>query len=133
MDSFRFGIITLLLLIYYKIMISLTLYDEIIPQKILDFIEAIHSKDIQYYASDFLDEFEIEDETIETAIERAINACSSLKIPYYFHFKKIYIVEQNYIHTDWKLSPLGCYLTVVNCDPSNTLVAKFQASLFTGE
>lgn len=114
-------------------MISLTLYDEIIPQKILDFIEAIYSKDIQYYASDFLEEFEIEDETIETAIERAINACSSLKIPYCFHFKKIYIVEQNYIHADWKLSSLGCYLTVVNCDPSNHLVAKFQASLFTGE
>ncbi|MBC8487105.1 MAG: hypothetical protein H8D45_13840 [Bacteroidetes bacterium] len=114
-------------------MITLTFYGEIIPQKILDFIEAVHSRDIQYYASDFLNEFEIEDEVIETAIERAINACSSLKIPYYLHFKKIYIVKQNYIQTDWKLSPLGCYLTVVNCDPSNPLIAKFQTSLIVGD
>ncbi|MCD4745961.1 MAG: hypothetical protein K8R58_06650 [Bacteroidales bacterium] len=114
-------------------MITLALYNEIIPQKILDFVEAVHSRDIQYYASNFLYEFEIEDEVIETAIERAINACSSLKIPYYIHFKKIYIVEQNHIRSDWKLSPLGCYLTIVNCDPSNPLIAKFQTSLVVGD
>ena len=114
-------------------MITLTLYNEITPQKILDFLEAVHSREIQYYASDFLNEFEIEDELIETAIERAINACSSLNIPYYLHFKKIYIVEQDKIFSDWKLSPLGCYLTVVNCDPSNPVIAKFQTSLFVGD
>ena len=114
-------------------MITLTPYNEIIPQEILDYIEAIHSRDIKYYASDFLHEFEIEDKVIETAIERAINACASLKIPYYIHFKKIFIVEQKYIHVDWKLSPFGCYLTVVNCDPSNPLIAKFQTSLVVGD
>jgi DNA-damage-inducible protein D len=105
-------------------------YNEIVPQGILDFLEAIYSRDIKYYASEFLDEFEIEDEMIEIAIKRAINACSSLNIPYYIHFRKIYIAEHSVIYTDWKLSSLGCYLTVVNCDPSNPLIAKFQTSLF---
>ena len=113
--------------------IMLILYTEILQNTIQDFIDACNSLELQHYASDFCNEFDLENETIETAVKRAINACNSINIPYYSHFKHVFVVEDNNVLHDWKLSPFGCYLTILNTDPSNPLIAKFQESLIVGD
>lgn len=113
--------------------IMLILYTEILQKTIQEFIEACYSQELQHYASDFCNEFDLENETIEIAVKRAINACNSINIPYYYHFKHVFVVEENNVFHDWKLSPFGCYLTILNTDPSNPLIAKFQESLIVGD
>jgi hypothetical protein len=101
-----------------------------IPQVIFDFMEAIESRDLRYLSGDLLEHFGFEDEhSIDEAVQRAIQACISLKIPPARHFRHIYLIRENGIDYAWKLSALGCYLTLINEDPSHPLVARIQASL----
>ncbi len=104
-------------------------YDPL-PQALLDFIDAFERRELRYLSTDLLVHFGFEDEhSIDHAIIRAIQACISLKIPQQQHFRRIFIIRENGIDQVWKLSALGCYLTLVNEDPSHPLVARMQASL----
>ncbi|MEI7725839.1 MAG: hypothetical protein WCK09_12090 [Bacteroidota bacterium] len=109
----------------------LVLYDyNPIPQVLVDFIEACEACELRYFSCDLLDHFGFEDEhTIDHAIHRAIQACVSLKIPHTRHFRHVFVIRENGITHAWKLSALGCYLTLVNEDPSHPLIARMQASL----
>ena len=101
------------------------------PQVILEFSEAIDACNLHYLSCDLVDRLELEDEhRLDEAIERAISACISLSIPSRQHFRKVFIIKNTGIHRGWKLSALGCYLTIVNEDPSHPVVAQFQAFLF---
>lgn len=98
---------------------------------ILEFIEAMDASGLRYLSCDLLDQLGMEDEhLLDHAIERAINACIALSIPTRQHFRKVFIIKQNGIYPGWKLSALGCYLTVLNEDPSHPMIAQFQAFLF---
>lgn len=109
------------------------LFSEFIHNPINEFIEAMHLYGLRCYASEFVSDFEMESMDMEKAVERAILACHAMNIPAYFHFRKIYRVDESGVYTDWKLSHYGCYLTLVNADPSNKLVARFQSSLIIGD
>jgi len=115
-------------------MISTTLipYEQDQPSRvILEFIEAVDAFELRYLSCDLLEKLALEDEhLLDQAIERAINACLALSIPSRKHFRQIFIIRQNQIQRGWRLSSLGCYLTVVNEDPSHPIVAQFQAFLF---
>lgn len=101
------------------------------PRVILEFVEAVDACDLRYLSCDLLERLQMEDEhLLDDAIERAINACIALSIPSRKHFRRVFIIQQNGIHRGWRLSALGCYLTVVNEDPSHPMVAQFQAFLF---
>ena len=101
-----------------------------IPQPLFDFIEACEACELRYLSSDLLEHFGFKDEhSIDHAIHRAIQACVALKIPHTRHFRHIFIIRENGITHAWKLSSLGCYLTLVNEDPSHPLVARMQAFL----
>ena len=101
-----------------------------IPQALYDFIEACEARDLRFLSSDLLEHFGFEDEhSIDQAVHRAIQACISLKIAHTKHFRHIYIIRENGITHAWKLSALGCYLTLINEDPSHPMVARIQASL----
>ncbi|MFH1295650.1 MAG: hypothetical protein ABIJ04_00040 [Bacteroidota bacterium] len=101
------------------------------PRVILEFVEAVDSCDLRYLSCDLLERLMMEDEhLLDDAIERAINACIALSIPSRKHFRRIFIIKQNGIHRGWRLSAFGCYLTVVNEDPSHPMVAQFQTFLF---
>ena len=116
----------------------MTSYNNLIPYEldqpsrvILEFIEAVDTSGLRYLSCDLLERLEMADEhMLDAAIERAINACIALSIPSRKHFRRVFIIKQNEIHRGWKLSALGCYLTVVNEDPSHPMVAQFQAFLF---
>jgi hypothetical protein len=104
-------------------------YDPL-PQALAEFIEAFNARELRFLSSDLLIHFGFEDEhSIDHAIIRAMQACISLKIPQSQHFRRIFIIRENGIDHIWKLSALGCYLTLVNEDPSHPLVARMQASL----
>jgi hypothetical protein len=101
-----------------------------IPLVLLDFIEACETSELKFLSSNLLEHFGFTDEhRIDHAIHRAIQACIALKIPHTRHFRHIFIIRDNEITHDWKLSALGCYLTLLNEDPSHPLIARIQASL----
>lgn len=98
---------------------------------ILEFVEAYDSRNLRYLSCDLLERLHFGDEhELDDAIERAIRACCSLNIPSRNHFKKVFLIKGNSIRRGWKLSALGCYLTILNEDPSNPFIAYFQTNLF---
>lgn len=107
-------------------------YEQDLPSRvILEFVEAVDALELRYLSCDLLESLEMEDEhQLDIAVERAINACISLSIPSRKHFRRVFFIKHNGIHRGWRLSALGCYLTMVNEDPSNPMVAQFQAFLF---
>jgi hypothetical protein len=109
----------------------LVLYeDNPIPQVLYDFMEACEARDLRYLSADLLEHFGFEDEhSIDLAVHRAIQACISLRIAHRKHFRHIYLIRENGVAHAWKLSALGCYLTLINEDPSHPMVAHIQASL----
>ena len=111
---------------------QITTYDQdFTPRVILEFEEAMDAHELLYLSCDLLDQLELEDgHMLDPAIERAINACISLSIPSRRHFRKVFIIRQNDIQRGWKLSALGCYLTILNEDPSHPMIAQFQTFLF---
>jgi len=100
------------------------------PRVILEFTEALDVHNLRYLSCDLMEKLQMDDEhLLDDAIERAINACIALSIPSRQHFRRIFIIKENGIHPGWRLSVLGCYLTIVNEDPSHPMVAQFQAFL----
>jgi hypothetical protein len=82
---------------------------------------------LNHFASELFEILEIADtEEQEHALARTISACNSLRIPVTANFKKVYRYDGSWITTDWKISPLACYLITINCDPSHNNVAKAQ-------
>ena len=114
----------------YKAM--LVLYEDIPVSKAFnEFIEALEASDLRFLSTDLLQYFGFEDEhQADHAIYRAINACISLDIPHHRHFRHIYLIHEHEVERAWRLSAFGCYLTLVNEDPSHPLVARMQAALF---
>lgn len=82
---------------------------------------------LQYSLSELMEVLEIEQvKDLEEPLKRAINVCVSLHISVEDNFKKIYKYEEGVMKPDWELSPLAGYLLMINCDPSNPLIAKAQ-------
>jgi len=102
-----------------------------LPRVILEFVEAMDSSDLRYLSCDLVEKLQLSDEhLLDRAIERAMDACISLSVPSRKHFRRVFIIKENGIHRGWRMSALGCYLTIVNEDPVHPLVAQFQAFLF---
>jgi hypothetical protein len=101
------------------------------PRVILEFIEAVDYHELRYLSCDLIEYLGFEDEhLLDDAINRAIKACIALSIPSRKHFRKVFFIRQNGIHQGWRLSPLGCYLTILNEDPSHPIIAQIQTFLF---
>jgi hypothetical protein len=85
-----------------------------------------YEKEMNYSAWEIMQELEISHEDMSRAIERVFHACTSLHIPFERNFKPFYRSDGEQVFKDWKLSALGCYLVVINCDPINEQVARAQ-------
>ncbi len=107
-------------------------YNEFTHSALEEFVDAFLSSHLKCYASEFVIDFDLEELSVHQAVIRAVRACASMNIPPSKHFRKIYLYDEGAIYIDWRLSPYGCYLLLVNCDPSNPLIAKFQSSLIVG-
>ena len=107
-------------------------YHEFTHSSLDEFVDALLSSHLKCYASEIVAEFDLREHSVHTAVTRAVRACTSMNIPPSKHFRKVYLYDEESICVDWRLSPYGCYLLLVNCDPSNPMIAKFQASLIIG-
>jgi hypothetical protein len=92
-----------------------------------EFFSPLGDMDLLYYASDIMDKLGCEkDEEIDEAIQRVVQVCQSLNIPLKRNFRRIYRYDGFKMITDWKISPLACYLLMINGNPCNPNVAKAQ-------
>jgi hypothetical protein len=82
---------------------------------------------LNYFVSDIMATLDIEDvNEIAASLNRAFQACGTLQLPFSRNFKKVYRSDGDKMLMDWKISPLACYLIVINCNPSYEHVAKAQ-------
>lgn len=82
---------------------------------------------LTYYASDIMEKLGCDDEAdMASAVDRAFQICQSLSLPIQSNFKRIYRYDGNRLAIDWKISPLACYLLMINGNPCNPNVAKAQ-------
>lgn len=87
-----------------------------------------HRQRLAYYASDIMERMgeNILAADFTDTLFRTFKVCSALEIPINDNFKKIYRYDGQQMITDWKLSPLACYLLMLNGNPQNPSVAKVQ-------
>jgi hypothetical protein len=86
-----------------------------------------HRKKLEYYASEILVRMgETTNEDYENTLFRTFKICSALDISINENFKKVYRYDGEKMITDWQLSPLACYLLMLNGNPMNPSVAKIQ-------
>jgi hypothetical protein len=78
------------------------------------------------YASELMERFKFSEEEMDNAVERAFKACYSLRIPIGENFRSVFRSGENSLSNDWKLSPLACYLVLINADPGNAEIAHLQ-------
>ena len=82
---------------------------------------------MDYFVSEIPMLLNMDDETeITQSLTNAMEACRSVKLPINRNFKRIFRYNGNDIIADWKISSLAFYLMVINCNPSNELVAQAQ-------
>lgn len=82
---------------------------------------------LNYFVSEIMQTLSIINyDEINTSIKRAFQICETLKIPVNQNFKKIYCFDGISLIDDWKISPLACYLIIINCNPIHESVAKAQ-------
>ena len=86
-----------------------------------------HRKKLEYYASEVLVRMgATTNEDYEETLFRTFKICSAMDISIDDNFKKIYRFDGQKTITDWQLSPLACYLLMLNGNPLNPSVAKVQ-------
>jgi hypothetical protein len=78
------------------------------------------------YASELMERFDFTEAEMNAAIQRAFSACSSLNISIGKNFRSVFRNAESCTSTDWHLSPLACYLLIINADPSRAEIAKLQ-------
>jgi len=82
---------------------------------------------LNFFVSEVMEILAIEEsEEIVISLNRTFRAFGTLQLPFNQNFKKIYRFDGIDMVLDWKISPLACYLIIINCDPTNELVAKAQ-------
>lgn len=82
---------------------------------------------LNFFAVDIMEILDIADEEeITISLNRAFQVCSKLNIPFNENFKRVYRFNGEVLIADWKISPLACYLIIINCDPGHERVAEAQ-------
>jgi DNA-damage-inducible protein D len=108
----------------------ITVYDHTTPRFIEGFVDYFNRRNCIHYASDVFKDFNFSKElAINYAIKRAKYACTTLNVPISEHFVSVYRAIEDEVYVDWKLSSFAAYLTLLNGNPSDPLVASFQQKL----
>lgn len=96
-----------------------------------ELMEALAERELIYYASILEAAGLGPDKEIALAIEKAMHVCNSAGLPVNKHFKRVFVMDKatRVIRSDWKLSKLACYLTIINSPIRNPLVARTQMEM----
>ena len=98
-----------------------------------NYFPGYEKEEVLPYFSDILaEELELPTEVLSEAITRAMTTCAYLDIPVKKNFRVSFISKGHEVRKSWELSHLACYLTIINCPPSNPLIARAQL-FFVGE
>ena len=82
---------------------------------------------LRHMASQLMDEMGYHTEKdLEQALSRAFEVCCSMHINIPQHFRRVYLFDEEGLHTDWQLSDLASYLLLVNGNSCNPRVAAAQ-------
>jgi DNA-damage-inducible protein D len=80
-----------------------------------------------HLASEWMKELGYRNELdFDAALQRTFNACFALNISIELNFRKVYTYDGIVLKPDWELTDLGCYLFLINGDPSNPRIAMAQ-------
>lgn len=94
--------------------------------------EEIISEQCWLYISELKRLLECEsDEMIQSAFTRALRTMLILDIPVRYHIKEIYRTEDEGVCVDYRLSSLAIYLTIINTEPVNPIIARAQLYFVT--
>jgi DNA-damage-inducible protein D len=100
---------------------------ENIPDELLDDSEYHEDAQFIHLASEWMKELGYRNQLDwDEALKRTFDACCALNISIELNFRKVYIYDGKSLQPDWELTDLGCYLFLINGDPSNPKVAKAQ-------
>jgi len=110
----------------------------------IDFLEKIlenqkRNKDyinsrLNYFSSEIMEMLEIADPgEVSMAMKRTFQTFDTLGIPLEQNCKKIYRSDGKNLVVDWKISALASYLIIINCKPTNVMVARAQLYFFLNE
>lgn len=99
--------------------------------KLFDPLEAANTRSSSsfaacYSATDLSEFLQIEMEALDLAIQRAVQACKALNLDVESNFQHTFFGSKDGSSAEWELSPLACYLTVINIKPDHPLVANAQ-------
>jgi hypothetical protein len=71
----------------------------------------------------------LDEEELQLALKRAMNACLALDLPFEQHFRCTYVCYRQAVVPSWKLSETAFRLVLLNADPTHPRVAQFQLKL----
>jgi hypothetical protein len=80
----------------------------------------------KYYRSDIIRLLNLTVESFEEALLKTESALNALQVPLKFNIRSIYLVSEDGIRSDLKISTMAAYFLTIHLDPSNPLVAKLQ-------
>lgn len=93
------------------------------------FIESILDLDLKYLASDLTNYGFNQKTELTEAVQRAIAICGTAEISVRRNFKPVFVYGDGQLARDWRISEFGRKLIILNADPSNPIVAKFQLQM----
>jgi len=80
----------------------------------------------KYYASDIIQLLNLNQQSFEEALSKVESALNVLQAPLKYNIRPIFLVSEEGIRTDLKISPMAAYFLTIHLDPSNPLAAKLQ-------
>ena len=93
-----------------------------------EYWDTLNDTRLKYLAGD-LHQYAISNDEIQEAVDRAVKVCKATGIPIRENFKPVFVCRNHEIEQDWRLSPLGRKLVMLNANPANPYVARLQMEL----
>ncbi|MBT8219830.1 MAG: hypothetical protein KJP00_08395 [Bacteroidia bacterium] len=107
----------------HELLIYRKKYDPI--ESIEDFVDMYYASEMQYLASDLLDNG-LSPIHIREAVRSAMTACRNAGKEVRRHFSPVYTEQRGTVINDCKLSKTGYGLVLMNADPEVPFVANWQ-------
>jgi hypothetical protein len=84
-----------------------------------------------HYASWLLDRGLRDQDELEQALFKAVQAVCAARVSCREHFKRIYVCQHGQLKTDWLVSDLGMRMIIMHADPRNPAMASLQVQILS--
>jgi len=109
---------------------NIVIYQETIDleEPLNDFLNQVYRSQMNYLASDLLQQG-LSSSEIKSAIQRAMTIADSSGIDTQQHFMPVFTHHQSGIIRDCKLTKMGYGMVILNANPENPIVGKWQTKI----